>query len=63
MTNWGGRGTKVNTAKLDDDKVREIRRMYAEDEMTLREIADIYDVAEQTIQRAVKRETWRHVDG
>ena len=61
--NWGSRrGIKVNTAKLNPDKVREIRRLYNEEHYTLRELADIYDVADQTIHKCVTGETWKHVD-
>lgn len=56
----GVRGEDVNTAKLTEDDVREIRRNV--EGLTQPERARRYGVSKQTIQQAVSRRTWRHVE-
>lgn len=54
------RGTQVNTAKLTEALVREIRRQYAGGLSSTR-LAAAYGVVPSTIQRIVKRTYWAHV--
>jgi len=61
---WGTgrvlRGTQQGTSKLDDEKVREIRRRAAAGSSLL-SLAQEYHVSWPTIKDAVSRKTWRHV--
>lgn len=58
---WSINGTKNPLAKLDDDKVREIRRLYSQG-ATIRGLAKVFGVTPSAIQSVVRRETWKHVD-
>lgn len=53
-------GTNSNTAKLDDDKVREIRRM-KNDGLSVIEIARHFSVSWSTIGRIISGKRWTHV--
>lgn len=48
-------------AKLDEDKVREIRRRYAEGGVTQVGLAAEYGVSDYAIWSIVNRRTWQHV--
>jgi DNA-binding XRE family transcriptional regulator len=54
------RGVGVNKAKLDDDKVREIRRLYSEGRTQVA-LAEQFDVWQTTISQIVRGKTWTHV--
>ena len=47
---------------FSDDDVREIRRLYAETDMTHQDIADVYGVSRPTVTRIVNRVTFSHVE-
>lgn len=50
---------KVNgNAKLDADLVRHIRRVLRDKETTVREVAEVHQLAVETVRRIVRRETW-----
>jgi hypothetical protein len=53
-------GVKVWNAKLDDDKVREIRRLRSEG-FTLQWIGEEYGVTTCTVSAAARGATWKHV--
>ena len=55
-------GERVNTAKLTEDDVREIRRLYATGEYNQYELGEMYGVDPTNIGHVVLRKTWRHVD-
>lgn len=55
------RGIAVKTAKLNDDKVREIRRL-KELGATLTQLSARFGVRPNMIWRIVHREAWKHVD-
>ncbi len=55
------RGVDNNTTKLNEDQVREIRKLKA-DGATLKQIADMFPVGPETIRALVTGKTWRHVD-
>jgi hypothetical protein len=55
------KGEAQGMAKLTEESVREIRRLYATGEYSQRKLAKQFGVAAPTIIRAVRRETWRHV--
>lgn len=55
-------GERIHTAKLTEDVVREIRRLYATGEYSYRELGDLYGVSRDTIGDVVTRKSWYHVD-
>lgn len=55
------KGEKVNTAKLTEDDVRNIRERY-NNGVGIMYLAKEYKVGRHAIQRVVKRKTWRHVE-
>lgn len=54
-------GTQINTARLTDDDVIEIRRIREETNLFYREIAGRFGVATSTIRAVITRKTWRHL--
>jgi hypothetical protein len=54
------RGSSVPTSKLNEEKVGEIRRRFANGEVIAR-LAEEYDVTSPTISRIVRRWIWKHV--
>lgn len=48
-------------AKLTEDDVREIRKLYSTKKYSLSYLANLYDVAVGTIYPIVKKKTWKHV--
>lgn len=56
------RGEKHGGAKLNEAKVREIRRLYADEGIGLSELGRRYGVTPQLIQHVVRRTAWRHVE-
>lgn len=55
------RGERHPRAKLTDDKVREIRRVYADGEISMERLGKKYDVTAQVIYAVIRNKTWRHV--
>lgn len=55
------KGNANGMAKLTEDNVREIRRLYATGNFTQRELALRFGVSHATIGRIVRREIWKHV--
>lgn len=55
------RGVEHKNAKLDDDAVREIRRLH-EAGYGYHRIAAHFGVSPSCIERVVKRQTWAHVE-
>lgn len=55
------RGEKVNTSKLNEDTVREIRRRY-ENGVSSNYLAKDYGLAKSSITRIISRKNWRHVE-
>lgn len=55
------KGVDKNTAKLNENQVREIRRLKA-DGYTNKQIAERFPVVAATIQYITSGKTWRHVD-
>lgn len=56
------KGGRNGRSKLDENSVREIRRRYAEEDVTYRTLADEYDMNHRSIAAAIKGDTWAHVD-
>lgn len=55
------RGTGNGHAKLNDNKVREIRQRYAAGGISHQKLANEYGVCRQVITDVIARETWTHV--
>lgn len=55
------RGQNNGAAKLTDDDVRGIRRLYRRGWMQ-REIADLYEIAQSNVSYIVRHERWAHLD-
>jgi len=60
-TAFVAKGSANYNAKLHDDKVREIRRLYATGEFTLHELGLRFGVSDRTISKIVRRQTWKHI--
>ena len=56
-------GEEHTYSKLTAKEVIEIRKAYAKDNVTLRQVASKYDVSHQNISYIVRGEQWSHVDG
>jgi len=55
------KGIAHSNAKLTEDNVREIRRLYATGNFTQQELALRFGVNQQRISKIVNRQTWKHV--
>lgn len=55
------RGEDHSKARLDEQKVREMRKKYAVGGIIARELAAEYDVATPTVLAVLSRRTWKHV--
>lgn len=62
MTRIPLRGEQIGLSKLTEEKVREMRRLYAEGNVTHAVLAEKYGVALSTIHNALSRITWNHVE-
>lgn len=56
------RGTKSKLAKLDDDQVREIRRLRAVEGITVTELGRRYGVHHGNISDICNRKIWKHLE-
>ncbi|MFP7414368.1 NUMOD4 domain-containing protein [Priestia filamentosa] len=54
-------GSSRYNSKLNDDSVREIRRLYKEVK-SFEEIARMFGVTRATIKQVIDKKTWKHVD-
>lgn len=55
-------GAAVGGSKLDDDKVREIRRLFAVGGFTHTGLAITYQVSRTLIGQIIRRKIWKHVE-
>lgn len=56
------RGENSVRAKLTNDDVKEIRRLYAAGNHTSRQLGEQFDVGKTTILRVLKNESWHHIE-
>ena len=54
-------GETHGSAKLTENDVREIRRLYYSGQHTQRELADMYGITLGTINPIIKYRTWKHI--
>lgn len=62
MSGWYKRGTDQHCAVLDEQKVRDIRRLYAAGGTTMRELGEEHGVSNVVIHNVVRRKSWKHVE-
>jgi len=55
------KGIAHSRAKLTEDDVREVRRLYATGKFTQQELALKFGVSQMTISNIVRRKLWKHV--
>lgn len=55
-------GERHGCAKLTEEQVREIRRIYAEETITQRELAKRFGVCQRTVVTIIHRKHWTHID-
>lgn len=58
---FAARGEKVNTAKLTNEAIIEIRRLYATGNYSHPQLGKMFGVAHSTIGRIVRGEYWKHI--
>lgn len=56
------RGEQHGCAKLTENDVREIRRVYALGGITTRQLAKMFGMTQSPIHNIIVRRTWKHVD-
>jgi hypothetical protein len=56
---WHPKGESVKHAKLNDEKVRLIRKMYPEH--TLKDIGNKFGVGKSAVQKLLSGGSWKHV--
>lgn len=54
-------GERHGRAKLTNDKVREIRNLYAAGRATQTQLAEMFGVNQTKISNIVRRESWSHI--
>lgn len=54
-------GTKHGMSKMTDDKVREMRELYATKQATQNQLAARYGITQATVWSILNRKTWAHV--
>ena len=57
------RGETHGRAKMTDEKVREMRRLYAEGKATQKQLAEQFGIGQSKVSGIVRHKTWRHVMG
>lgn len=55
------RGCRINTAKLTESQVVEIRKLYATGKFLFRELAERYGLSTPGIIAVVRRQSWKHI--
>jgi hypothetical protein len=55
------KGVSHGSAKLTEDQVREIRRLYATGVFTQQELALRFGVDQRTVSEIIRRKIWKHV--
>lgn len=56
------RGERQGLSRLTEDSVREIRRRYAQESVTLAELGQEFGVSSVSIHNIVRRRTWAHLE-
>jgi len=55
------KGEQSGTAKLTEDIVLEMRRLYLVEDITQKQIADVFGVNHCTVHYVIARKTWAHI--
>lgn len=56
------RGNGNNCAKINEDDVREIRRLINEENVLSRKVAEQFNMEYSTIRKIIQRKLWKHLD-
>lgn len=56
------RGEDANTSKLTESDVREIRRVYDEEDVTMKEVGERFGTTATNVCDIVNRDSWKHVE-
>lgn len=56
------RGEGNHHAKINEDKVRDIRRMYDSKKYTQLELSKLFGISRPNVSSIVRRESWKHVE-
>ncbi|MFH8626217.1 hypothetical protein ACH4A8_30780 [Streptomyces vietnamensis] len=54
-------GAKHHAAKMTTAKVRQARKYFDSERMTVAQLAEKYEVSWSTMNHIVRRESWKHV--
>lgn len=54
-------GSSVNTSKLNEENVREIRRLYTDGLCSQQSLADVFKVSQNAISHIIRRKNWKHI--
>jgi uncharacterized protein YjcR len=54
-------GENNSNSVLTEKEVFEIRALYVPNEISYRELAELYGVSTSTIKSIIRRETWKHI--
>lgn len=57
----GPKGEKARTAKLTAKKVKAIRSLYKNENISFKELGSMFGVSDRAISQIVNRQTWSHV--
>lgn len=55
------RGSRVNTAKVTEDSVREIRSLYSSGNYSQQSLSNRFGIRQSALSSIIRRETWTHV--
>ena len=55
-------GVSAPSAKLDETKVRDLRRQFASGDYTKKELGRIYNISDTAVGYIVRRKTWKYLD-
>ena len=58
---WDPKGEKNSQSKLKETQVREIRKIYAERTLTMKQLSILCNVCEGCIHSIVYHKTWKHI--
>jgi len=55
-------GSKVSTAKLTEDEVKEIKYLIRQSKLTIKQIANMFNASGSMIQDIKSEKTWKHIE-
>lgn len=55
------KGIRINTAKLTDRQVRQLRRLHRPYRVSARELSEHFGISERQVWNILKHENWKHL--